>query len=304
MDRLSNRQAVLYLGAKMARGTKWKDATPEEQRDVVELAVAIADSAKQAIARRLGPPLKALHHTVTGLWKQQFQALTDAIQSWVSPAREIIAEALRPLEQFMRPGTLVGDVVAIYAHNDNQALYRLASSEYFCRRAIFVDQRWYPHLDRAFADRRDKRRWDIAWAELVEPDLFMAIKELKDETPMANLYTELRTSVRSRIERDLLDGQTADDYRRHPMMTWPEEDTLEARRLEGEYQEQLRGLWEQVENRLEIQRILEEFDPQIRAALELYGYGGLTLREVAELMGQKPATLRKQVSRLPTRRKK
>lgn len=215
---------------------------------------------------------------------------------------ERFARGLLRMEKEIRllelpPGTLMGDFLAVYDQGDVEALDRLSKSKYFCRRAIIHEKRWFPHLDNAFAGRRGDRRWDIAWPDLVAPNLFVAIREVPGGTAMAHLYRELRKLVRPKIERDLLAGETDEDVRRHPTGPYPEEDTQEAIELEQAYQEELADWRLQVENRLDIQSVLETLDPQTRQTLEMYASDDLTLKQAAFISNLNYDSLKQQLYR-------
>jgi hypothetical protein len=254
------------------------------------------------LRRRAGADDERARQIVESFSQAVRQMVQNVLASWKALAdqvgREIRALLVPP------PGTFMGDFLAVYDRGDAEALDRLSKSKYFCQRAIIYKDRWFPYLDNAFAEYRGDRRWDTAWTELVAPNLLVAIREVPDETSIDQLYRKLRRLVRPKIERSLLDGETDDDFRRHPTEPWPEEDTPEATRLEEAYQRELDDWWTQVENRVDAQRVLETLDPQTRQVLEMHSRDGLSLKEAVLIMGLEYNPFKQRLYRLRKRQRK
>jgi len=118
------------------------------------------------------------------------------------------------------------------------ALERLVSG-FFPRRLVFYGKRWHTVLSQAFQIQRGDASFEVAWQQLAQPALFMAIRNMPGSTALGEIYPLVWREVRKEIERTLLHGQTLDQYLGRDEAEWPADDSPEALALEAALAEDL-----------------------------------------------------------------
>ena len=126
-----------------------------------------------------------------------------------------VAKAMRQVARLQRalgPGSFLHDLVVLAnpkaADARRMAAARRLARHYVTRGAIFHANRW-SSLESEFNERRDGRDFKAAWVELAAPAILLAFEAIPGDTPLAEVWRELRRRVRAEIERDLL-GRTLD----------------------------------------------------------------------------------------------
>lgn len=94
-------------------------------------------------------------------------------------------------------------------------------------RGLFAGERWRAHravLASAFHARCNDKSWSEVWREVARPALLFAIHQAEDSAYMFDVPTLLRCEMRKTVERELLDGETLDQYgaRQRKRVTMPE----------------------------------------------------------------------------------
>ena len=139
-----------------------------------------------------------------------------------SPNLATVAKAMRQVAHLQRalgPGSFLNDLVVL-ANRKATGRIRMAAARrlarhHMTRGAIFHAYRW-SFLESAFNTRRDGRDFKAAWAELAAPAILLSFKAIPGDTPLTEIWRELRRRVRAEIERDLL-GRTLDSKTEGPI---------------------------------------------------------------------------------------
>lgn len=198
------------------------------------------------------------------------------------------------LQRTLGPGSFLSDLVLIANRRTGDerrmaAAQRLASL-YVTRRAIFHPNRW-SFLRDEFDVRRNGRGFVVAWVELAAPAILLAFEAIPGDTPLPDVWPELRRRVREEIERDLV-GQTLD------------------RKIEGRIAGDLDPatppeLMRAEDLKLDDLAALKRLGPAERDLLmEYYSVGSAGRNALAKSLGISGARLRKRIQRARDRSRK
>lgn len=154
----------------------------------------------------------------------------------------------------------------------NSALERLAG-EFFPRGAVFHTKGWHVTLDRAFRDRQvaeDVTFGTLWYGRLVPVGLLAAIPGMPGDTRLKDIYAWVRRELRKDIERNLLSGQTLEEFLGRGEVPWPEPGTPQALALQRRY---TRNFTRLVDMRLDIFNALSSLSAREARAVLAQSYG-------------------------------
>jgi len=108
---------------------------------------------------------------------------------------------------------------------------------FYPRGAVFYDKSWYGTLDRAFRDRQvaEDVKSGTLWHRLLIDGLIVAIRAMPGATRLGEVFRWVRREARKDIERNLLSGQTLEEFLGRGEVPWPEPVTPQALALQRRY---------------------------------------------------------------------
>jgi hypothetical protein len=224
--------------------------------------------------------------------KFSFQRLVDLANILIKFDQDVKGE----IGSFLSPGTFWGDILLLRQDKEgkDEALERL-TSKYFTRRRLFHPDRWDFLFQHFILYARDNRH-SVIFGKMARSNLYIALHDQEFENvPATEIYQFLRREVRKLIEKDLLSGETLDQFlvRTPKLRSLPEEDPIVTKRINQQVQEELFTMGDRIDAILRMQNL-----PDDDVQLILDYFKGFTDKELASRMGVSPAAIRKRRSRV------